>query len=56
VPEQAKNVCSLFMIVDSGKTEFGGVSTTTCCAIGPNEAEAIDQITGPNGVFPLKLR
>ena len=34
------------MILDSGKTEFGGVPTHTACAIGPNLAEEIDQITG----------
>ena len=34
------------MIVDSGLTEFHGVATKTCIAIGPNEAEKIDLITG----------
>lgn len=34
------------LIVDSGKTEFGGIPTTTCCAIGPNESSKIDQVTG----------
>lgn len=33
------------LIRDSGRTEFAGVPTLTACAIGPNEAEAIDQIT-----------
>lgn len=33
-------------VVDSGKTEFHGVPTLTCAAIGPNEAERIDKITG----------
>lgn len=33
-------------VVDSGKTEFGGVPTLTCAAIGPHEAERIDGITG----------
>ena len=36
--------CSL--ITDSGLTEFAGVPTMTCCAIGPNAAESIDAITG----------
>ena len=36
--------CSL--ITDSGLTEFAGVPTNTCCAIGPNAAEKIDVITG----------
>ena len=36
--------CSL--IQDAGHTEFNGVPTYTCCAIGPNEASKIDVITG----------
>ncbi len=36
--------CSL--IVDAGLTEFNGVPTKTCCAIGPANAEDIDKITG----------
>jgi PTH2 family peptidyl-tRNA hydrolase len=34
------------LITDSGKTEFGGVPTKTCCAIGPHWSEDIDKITG----------
>lgn len=34
------------MIVDCGKTEFNGVATKTCIAIGPDHAEKIDLITG----------
>ena len=34
------------LIEDSGKTEFHGVVTPTCLAIGPASAEAIDKITG----------
>jgi PTH2 family peptidyl-tRNA hydrolase len=34
------------MIVDAGLTEFGGVPTRTCCAIGPDWAEAVDAVTG----------
>jgi PTH2 family peptidyl-tRNA hydrolase len=34
------------MIIDAGLTEFGGVPTRTCCAIGPDWAEAVDAITG----------
>ncbi len=33
-------------ITDAGKTEFNGVPTKTCCAIGPDEAEKIDKVTG----------
>lgn len=34
------------MIEDSGRTEFGGVPTKTCLAIGPDESDEIDKITG----------
>lgn len=34
------------LITDSGKTEFNGVATNTCCAIGPDYADKIDKITG----------
>lgn len=34
------------LITDSGKTEFAGVPTKTCAALGPDLAEKIDQITG----------
>jgi peptidyl-tRNA hydrolase len=34
------------MVVDNGKTEFGGVLTPTCIAIGPDYPEKIDAITG----------
>lgn len=33
------------LIQDAGLTEFGGVPTFTCCAIGPNYNEKIDNIT-----------
>jgi len=36
--------CSL--ITDSGLTEFHGIPTVTCCAIGPDDSEKIDKITG----------
>ena len=45
--DQAKNadlLCAL--ITDSGLTEFHGVPTNTCIAIGPAKSEEIDQITG----------
>ena len=45
--EQAKEanlLCSL--ITDSGLTEFNGVPTNTCIAIGPAKSEEIDKITG----------
>lgn len=34
------------LIRDAGHTEFGGVPTLTCCAIGPAESARIDAITG----------
>ena len=37
---------SSHLILDSGRTEFGGVPTYTACAIGPDEAGRIDPVTG----------
>lgn len=34
------------LITDSGLTEFNGVATNTCIAIGPWDAKEIDEITG----------
>ena len=34
------------LVRDAGHTEFGGVPTLTCCAIGPDLAEKIDPVTG----------
>jgi PTH2 family peptidyl-tRNA hydrolase len=34
------------LIVDSGKTEFHGVPTKTCCAVGPAWADEVDAVTG----------
>lgn len=45
--EKAKKaglICSL--ITDAGLTEFNGVPTKTCCAIGPAWSDEIDEITG----------
>lgn len=33
------------LITDRGLTEFNGIPTNTCLAIGPDEAEKIDEIT-----------
>lgn len=33
-------------IVDNGLTEFNGVPTATCCAIGPDSPENLAPITG----------
>lgn len=42
--KEAGILCAL--IEDEGRTEFGGVKTLTCCAIGPDLSEKIDLITG----------
>lgn len=34
------------IITDSGKTEFGGVPTKTCLALGPTYSSVVDLITG----------
>jgi PTH2 family peptidyl-tRNA hydrolase len=34
------------IITDAGRTEFGGVPTKTCMAIGPNESDKINEVTG----------
>jgi PTH2 family peptidyl-tRNA hydrolase len=34
------------IITDAGRTEFNGVPTKTCLAIGPNKRDDIDDITG----------
>jgi PTH2 family peptidyl-tRNA hydrolase len=34
------------LIVDSGATEFKGVPTKTCCAVGPGWADEVDAVTG----------
>ena len=39
-----KMPCSI--IQDAGRTEFGGIPTYTCAAIGPGWVEDIDEITG----------
>ena len=45
--QQAKaKMLSVHMITDSGKTEFSGVPTKTCLAIGPDRSSKINPITG----------
>ena len=34
------------LITDAGRTEFNGVPTKTCCAIGPDASVLINKITG----------
>jgi len=38
------------LITDSGRTEFHGVPTKTCLAVGPDTAERIDPVTGHLGL------
>ena len=38
------------IVVDAGLTEFGGIPTKTCVALGPYDADSIDLITGK---YPL---
>jgi PTH2 family peptidyl-tRNA hydrolase len=47
VVEQARAAgvpCAL--VVDAGHTEFHGVPTKTCCAVGPAFTDEVDAITG----------
>lgn len=47
VYQNAKNAkLEAHLVTDSGRTEFDGVPTKTCCAIGPDKVEKIDAITG----------
>lgn len=34
------------LIRDAGLTEFNGVPTYTCCAVGPDDEENVDKVTG----------
>lgn len=34
------------LITDSGRTEFHGIPTKTCIAVGPDTAENLDPVTG----------
>ena len=43
------------IIQDMGATGFKGVPTFTTVAIGPDEVEEIDRITGPEGRFKCRL-
>lgn len=35
-----------YLITDAGLTEFNGVPTNTCCAVGPDWNDNVDPITG----------
>lgn len=34
------------LVTDNGKTEFGGVPTKTCLALGPDLSEVLDKVSG----------
>ena len=44
--EACKAKLPVRLITDAGKTEFHGVPTRTCLAIGPAYSEDIDKVTG----------
>jgi PTH2 family peptidyl-tRNA hydrolase len=47
IEEKAKAAgLTVNLIIDAGLTEFHGVPTRTCLAIGPDRADKIDKITG----------
>ena len=47
VAEEARKAgLECHVVTDAGLTEFGGVPTNTCLAIGPDEADKIDMVTG----------
>ena len=47
IAQQAQDAgLTVHVITDAGHTEFGGVPTKTCLAIGPDEEEKIDTVTG----------
>ncbi len=41
-----ENGIEVHLITDAGRTEFGGIPTRTCLALGPDYSEKIDKITG----------
>ena len=40
-----------YLIRDSGRTEFKGNPTLTACAIGPDEVDTVDAITGDLSLY-----
>lgn len=43
------------LIRDQGRTEFHGVETVTCAALGPWDSAELDKITGPSGSVKTSL-
>lgn len=47
IQEKAKiNNVECHLVTDKGLTEFGGVATNTCLALGPDKSEILDPLTG----------
>lgn len=47
IVEQAQNADLIVALIkDAGRTEFHGIPTVTCAAIGPAENTDLDEITG----------
>lgn len=47
IEKKAKEIgIECHIVTDSGKTEFNGVPTKTCLALGPDYSDKIDKITG----------
>lgn len=52
IAEEAKKAgLDCHVVTDAGLTEFDGVPTNTCLAIGPDEAEKIDAVTGKLSLY-----
>jgi PTH2 family peptidyl-tRNA hydrolase len=46
IAKKAKeNMIECHVVTDSGKTEFNGVPTCTCLALGPDYVDVIDKVT-----------
>lgn len=47
IAEKAKQMnVECHVVIDNGTTEFNGIPTKTCLALGPDKAEILDQISG----------
>jgi len=52
VAEEARKAgLECHVVTDAGLTEFGGVPTNTCLAIGPDEVDKIDMVTGKLSLY-----
>jgi len=47
IAQKAKSMnVECHVVTDNGTTEFNGIPTKTCLALGPDKAEILDQISG----------